>query len=334
MNSHRGSSFASILVPALFAFALILVSPAYGRDDCDDYYFGISRAPDYPKALKCYQENKAWDFVILMHLNGEGVTADVQKADELFRAWQKESPEETKSLQAEALQEAIRERKAKPGGSFKRLDYCSDIAGDTVTLNSCRSIEEKIAEAGLTKVIAGLKTKLGAGDAAILDKVAGAFAAFREADGMRMYQQYIDGTIRNIAAAGQASFVREQFLKLLAETVERPGLKPASENDYKAADKELNEVYREGIRTYTQTQEDLIKQETVKGNRETYKQNIQAYKDVSKKAQLRWIKYRDLCAELARSLYKDKAKTFDPALSMNTAVTKMRVIELRNDPAM
>jgi hypothetical protein len=52
----------------------------------------------------------------------------------------------------------------------------------------------------------------------------------------------------------------------------------------------------------------------------------------SKNAQLHWIRYRDLLADLARSLYKDRQRELDPAVSMKTAVTRVRVREVRNDP--
>lgn len=332
MQAWRRCMFALFCAVSLCAMALVTVSSASGEGDCDDYYFGISAPPDFEKALKCYETREAWEFLILMHLNGEGVSADVGKADELFRAWQKAAPDETSSLQAEALQRAIEERRANPSQSYPRLDYCTDIAGDTRAVDFCDLITEQIAETRFKSVIAKTRAWLSAADSVIFDKIVAAFNAFKEAETRRMYQQYIDGTIRNHAALAQGSVVREHFLKLVGETVEQLGLKPANARDYKAVDDALNQVYRENLRSYTENYGDLIKDGGPKEYRETYRRYIQDYKQYSKEAQLCWIKYRDLWVELARSLYRNRTGEFDPAVSIKTAVTKIRVGELRSDP--
>jgi len=79
---------ALLCAVSMRAMTLMAVSSASGEEDCDDYYIGITGPPDFAKALKCYEARKAWEFQILMHLNGEWVPAVVQKADELPRAWQ------------------------------------------------------------------------------------------------------------------------------------------------------------------------------------------------------------------------------------------------------
>lgn len=308
------------------------VSLASSEEDCADLYFGINGAPNYPKALKCYESLNSWEFLILMHLNGEGAPADNQKAAELFRAWQKASPDESSSLQAEALKNAIQERKSNPKASYPPLKYCTDIAGDTQALNFCGWIEEQKAETRFKTVIAKAKAKLNPSDAVLFDRIVEAFYAFKTAETQRMYQLYIDGTIRNMASLGQGSLVREQFLKLVEETILQPGLKPANEKDYKVIDDELNQVYREGLKAYTEDYENRIKDDSLKEFKEEYLRNIQEYKNTSKQAQLCWIKYRDKLAELARSLYKDRAKMPDAVVSMKTTVTKIRVVELRHDP--
>src|SRR3954454_664881 len=95
---------AMILLPSL---CLAGISPAYVVDPCDDAYFGIHGAPDFSQALRCYEAHKEWQFLILLHLNGEGTPADVQKAEELFQAWQKAEPDQMDTLEAKALREAI-----------------------------------------------------------------------------------------------------------------------------------------------------------------------------------------------------------------------------------
>jgi uncharacterized protein YecT (DUF1311 family) len=321
-----------ILVFALtFSSPIANAQPSSDEEDCGAYYFGIDAAPDFKKALDCYKAQGVWEFLILMHLNGEGVPADVKKADELFNEWKKSAPEEVESLQAEALQKAIEERKADPTKTYPRLDYCDDIAQDTVTLNFCSSIKEQIGEIRQEQFNTALRQKLSPADAAVFDKVIAAFAAFSDAEKDRIYQQYAQGSANVIITLGQAAFVREQYQKLLKETIEERGLKPASEKDYKAADDELNRVYRESIRDYQETYEELIKTADSNEDRTSYKESIEEFKKLSKKTQLEWIKYRDLCGELARSVYKDTAKNFDPALAMKAAITRIRVEELNDD---
>lgn len=300
----------TLATAAVLVAALPAIAGAAGKEDCDALYFGIGRPPDFSKALKCYEAEKSWELLILMHLNGEGTPADAQKAGELLQSWQKADPSQADSMQAEALRNAIAERKQNPGETYPRLDYCQDIAGDTMSLNFCAWIDERLAEVDFKAAMARTRSNLAPADAAIFDKVLAEFAAFKEAEAGRMYQRYIDGTIRDLAASGQAAFVREQFLSLIRETVEQRRLAPADEKAYKAADLELNQVYRDDVRSNEASE----------------------YRKHSKDAQLHWIRYRDLLADLARSLYKDRQRELDPAVSMKTAVTRVRVRELRNDP--
>jgi hypothetical protein len=100
---------------------------------------------------------------------------------------------------------------------------------------------------------AKVRSTLSTADAAILDKVVEAFAAFQAAEEDRVYQLHIDGSIRGIAAARQPTLAGERFRRLMSETVEQHELKPADENILKAVDDELNRVYREGLRRYQET---------------------------------------------------------------------------------
>jgi uncharacterized protein YecT (DUF1311 family) len=321
-------------VLAILACLTIRISAprAAGVDGCDSYYFGLSGAPDYAKALKCYEEQKSLEFIILMHLNGEGTPADVRKASELFKAWEKSSPEETTSLQGESLRKAIEERMSNPDAPHARLDYCNDIAVDTPSIDFCGQVNDQIAEKRFKNTIASVKGKLSEADAAALDRVTESFNAFKEAEGRRTYQRYIDGTIRNTASYGQTSLLRDNFLKLVAETVEQTGLRPLNYKDYKAADKHLNDAYRESLSDYAKNYEDLLGNGGNKEDREIYNQNIKQFREYSKSAQLCWIKYRDLFAQLASSLYRDRKNDLDPVLSMKTVITRIRVSELQNDP--
>ena len=59
---------------------------------------------------------------------------------------------------------------------------------------------------------------------------------------------------------------------------------------------------------------------------------IEEYKQEARESQLHWLMFRDQLAELAVSVYRDRARDFDPAVSMKTALTKIRIRELRSSP--
>jgi uncharacterized protein YecT (DUF1311 family) len=319
---------------ALMLFAPLTAAPAaFGKVDCDDYYYGIRRAPDLAKALRCYEKEKIWEMAIVMRLNGEGAPASVAKAEELLQAWDKAETNQADSLQAEALRTIIDERKEHPGGPFARIDYCKDIAIDTIAMNGCAALDADIAEAKLEARVAKVKARLTPAAAAVLDKLVAEFEVFKKADGERMYRQFIDGTIRGLVSWGQEGTVRDDFLNLLRDTVEQQGLQPAGKEAYEAADRELNQVYREDLQDYTASWEERIKDAGSPEDREMYRRYIQDYKADAKDAQLHWIRYRDLWAELAGLLYKNKKSVPDPALSLKAAVTRMRVSELKNGPS-
>src|SRR4051794_11443909 len=110
------------VVAALMLLAFPAAAPAASREvDCDDYYYGIRRAQDLAKALRCYEKEKTWEMAIVMRLNGEGAPASVAKAEELLLAWRKAEPTQADSLQAEALRKIIDERKQHPGRPFPRI---------------------------------------------------------------------------------------------------------------------------------------------------------------------------------------------------------------------
>ena len=155
-----------------------------------------------------------------------------------------------------------------------------------------------------------------------------AFYRFEDAETTRAYQ-FAGGTGRQLAAMGQGSFVSAHLLAMIGETVARRGLQPADRAAYEAADRELNQVYRDDLHKVVEEQEKLI--QDVSENADLYRAYLAAYKKAAREAQRQWIRYRDLYAELARSLYPDRP-TFDPALSIKTALTRIRVRELRHVP--
>lgn len=332
MDEVRSVTRYEIVAALVLFVSLMAASAARGEVSCDDYYYGIRRAPDLVKALRCYEAEKIWEMSIVMYLNGEGTAASIAKAEELLLAWQKADPSQADSLQAEALRKIIDERKQHPGGPFPRIDFCQDIAGDTVTLNACAALQDDMGEAKLEARVAKVKARLTPAQGAVLDRLVAEYKAYKKADGRRMYQQSIDGTSRGMASLSQQDMVREDFLALLGEAVEQRGLQPVSQEAWEAVDRELNQVYQKGLREYASMQEENVKYADPNEDPGLYRRSIQDYTADSKAAQLLWIRYRDLCADLARSLYKDQKGVLDPALSMKAAVTRMRVLELKNDP--
>ncbi len=304
--------FLSLCAAGMLATRLAASTPPTAVGDCDDAYFGINRASDFSHALQCYQAEKRWDLLIVMYLNGEGTPVDVGKAETLLQDWAREDQVPGGSLEARALRLAIEERKQHPGIPYPRIDYCRDIARDTLTENFCGYVNDEIEEIRQKTRIAEIRRELTPAQGALFNQVMKAFSRFEDAEGRRAYQLY-GGTIRQIAAMGQVAFVRAQLSATIEETVARRGLQPADQETYDAADRELNQVYRDDLRRVV---EDLIA----------------GYKEAAREAQRRWIRYRDLYVDLARSLYPDRRPTFDPALSLKTALTRSRISELRHDP--
>jgi uncharacterized protein YecT (DUF1311 family) len=305
---------------------------ASGRMDCDDYYYGIHHTQDLTQALKCYEAEKRWEMLIVMSLNGEGTPASVAKAEELLLAWQKADPSQADSLQAQAFRKIIDERKPHPGGAFSKIDFCGDVAGDTVSMTACAALEDEMAEAGVEAGAVQVKAGLTPAQAALLDKVVAEYEAFKKAEGRRMYQQSIDVTSRGMASFSQQSVVRSGFLSLLGDVVVRRELQPAGKEDFEVADRALNREYQKDLKDSTASWKDGAKEAGSQADRDQYRRYVQDYKVAAKSAQLHWIRYRDLWAELAGSLFKDNKSVPDPALSIKTAVTRMRVSELQSDP--
>jgi len=294
---------------------------------CIGLYFGIDRAPDYPEALKCFEGRKAWNFVVTMYVNGEGAPRDLQKAEAVLKAGQKTAPDVAPPEEAAALQKAIDKCKLARHKSCQRVHYCRDIAYTDHELEICDAIAQSFEEAALSRTIAGVRRKLSAPDRAIFDRAVAEFKAYQLQEMQRAYDVVTPGTMSGLAGAGQAAFVRDNFLKLIAQTIQTRKLKPASIGESKSVDDELGRVVSDDYRDHV-----TERQELMKGSGDSDKSVIEDYKKTARESQRDWLKFRALLAELATSLYRDRAKTFDPAVSIKTAMTKIRIEELRYNP--
>jgi uncharacterized protein YecT (DUF1311 family) len=312
----------SLCVTGLLAIPLSASTPPTAVEDCDRAYFGINRTSDFPRALQCYQSEKRWDLLIVMYLNGEGTPVNVAKADALLQEWER-GQMEGGWLEAQALRAAIEDRKQHQGTVYPRIDYCRDIARDTLTLNFCGYVDAEIEEGRLDARMEEVRRRLNPAQRALFDRMKKAFSSFEGAEGGRVYDS-IGGTARSLAAMGQTSFVRARFSTMTEEIIERHALQPADRATYEAADRELNQVYRDDLRQF-------VAEMSVTPSDDTRRQ-IALYEDAARRAELRWIRYRDLYADLVRSLYPDRRAGLDPALGLKTALTRIRVDELRRDP--
>jgi hypothetical protein len=282
----------------------------FSGGECYDSYFGFTGAPNFPKALQCFERERIWPYLVVMYLNGQGTPRDAQKAEDWFAAGQKmepvEWPAEWSAREASSLKQAIEEAKSGPSKDWSPVDLCTNVLiGTTPEMEYCTAIGELVSERQFAETIATTRAELNPTARPILDRVAASFKAYQEADKNRAYIAWIGGTIRNMRSMDQAKLLRGNFAGLVKKTIRVENLEPADKIAYQEADDALNRTYRKN----------LVDRD-------------QKYKNTARTAELLWIRYRDSWAELASSVYRDKTNNPDPALSMKTAVTKLRVKEL------
>ncbi len=317
----------------MVGFALLSTARTHADPACTDYYFGIGMPVDFGKARACFEKDSNWTFLALMRLNGEGAPADLKEAR---RLWTKAAHEDTAnggslSIVSAYIDSALTAGEANPGKPIPRMNYC-DIAanGNTLDIDFCMGVDEELQKfRGLGEIDSVERTLLPAAGAA-LNKVSSAFETFDELEGARMSQEYIEGTIRSVAGTSYEMFIRDRFMALFREVVEKRGLKPTDDNAYKRADAELNRFYGKDLRRNSYTDE--LKDSAQKDEWERFRGEARDYRKAAKDAELQWMRYRDAWAELAPLLYADKTKIPDPALSIKAALSRGRVEELCHDP--
>jgi uncharacterized protein YecT (DUF1311 family) len=309
-QTMRAATSSSVLAPLALGLLLPLLTPVPARaaEDCDDLYdAGPADPAAFPAALKCYEAAGDFGHVVLMHLNGEGAQPGVAKGAEVLAAHMSEL-----GMEGEMLAKAVAERKADPAKTWPRLSWCKDVAATTITMNDCADLDERRAEKALKQTVLAIGRRLPGDAQGAYDALAAAFVPFKEAEAAFMYQEYVDGSIRNMAAMSQAEFVRERYNELLRKVVEDHALPPATKAEHDAADKELNQAYKARLADYAESATPA---------------NAKAQAEAGRKAQRLWIRYRDAWAKLAEKLYGA-----DGALRAATLATKVRVLELRNSP--
>jgi uncharacterized protein YecT (DUF1311 family) len=300
------------------AFLAVSSSVAFAQDqneDCDAYYYGIGRAQDFKRAFACEMrapdENKNWSILAVMYLNGDGTEKNVKKARAAFKHL------ESHDASSAALEDALGRREANPKFDFPRIDFCKEIAQTTLDGNYCDGIQQRLANVAAK---GALKTA-----GADLDKTAGkrfgelkrAFEAFRKADGSRLYEAYVDGTIRDSIAIDQENFVQHNFLAAVEAWGPKASQTPAPKRSLADADKELNKIYRELLGGFDPEAND--DKERVA--------SLQDAKDAARDAQRAWLKYAAAWKKFAEALRPDNPRADD----LRAFLIEQRIRELQTN---
>ncbi|MBV8453465.1 MAG: hypothetical protein JOZ29_14530 [Deltaproteobacteria bacterium] len=290
---------------------------------CIVAYFGIDRPINYPEALSCFEHERDWPFVVLMHLNGEGVSPDLRQAESLLVSEKWQNPEAFTGSQAAALEAAIRTCRQSPNQRCAHLDYCKDLADSTLNMEICDALDQVSDESALSQTIAAFENQLSPADRTTFGQVAAEFKAYQLAESRRVSDAVIPGTLYYLAGSGQAALVREDFVKLLAETRASGKLKSITYDQYRLAAKHLWRVYGEDIARMIGEGQEIDKE---------YRWVITDYIKAAQESQRHWLRLRDLLAKLAASQSCNSMKGFDPAMALKFAVTTTRLAELRSNP--
>jgi uncharacterized protein YecT (DUF1311 family) len=310
----------------LFASMLAVVSGTAPEPlgDCDSLYYGGHGPRDFAKALACYRAHGEWDMVAIMQLNGEGTPVDVAGA----RASYRRLVEDQHDGDTQALDEIIKQREAHPAARGRRIEFCGDVAQTTISLGACESRELKRKAAKDQAALQKMRANLPPGAHPAFDRAVDSFRKFVRAEGDREYQQYIDGTIRGQAAMDQEQFVRRDFIatmKVMAAP-QTPG-PPVSPRPSADADRELNAVYKEAVRSYEDSFGDIAKNATDPAEAATYRTYVIDYKAKSRSTQHAWVLYRDAMAKLAETRWPTAPAAADQTRAL---ITEDRIRELRN----
>jgi hypothetical protein len=275
----RAASSALATVFLLSAPLCAAAAERASKVTCDALYYGIDRTKDLPKAFACYGVVNAVPEQIVMLLNGEGVDADVRRAEQLFKKWK---PREDEKAVVARIRRVLRTRAA-PDAKAESLQLCEDFLVDSPITNPdlgfCAQRNREIEQAVRREEIDELRRALPTSTAAVLGRVEKAFAAFSDAEGTRVFAEVQDAhELRQTAPAGQLELLDSHFITRIKEVLGDKSLPASSAVGLRDADATLNTTY----------QEKLAEPGLNEGARETLKT-----------AQRAWLKYRDAFSDLA-----------------------------------
>jgi hypothetical protein len=258
-----------------------------------------------------------------MQVNGEGTPADLSAAraslDRLA----------FKDADVLALEKIIKQREAGPLAKSRRVEFCRDVASTTVSRNFCqaRAGEEKAHknDAQLQKIKADLDPRLFAA----LDRAQAAFNRFVSAEGDRVYQENIEGSIREHEAMAQEARVRRHFMATVKRLVMGPAPRLAGPRSLPASDRELNSVYNTAVSHYVSYNERAAKDALATNAPDMVAEYLGRntdYKTKSRAAQHEWVRYRNAMGELAAARWPEARHAEDLARAL---VTEDRIRELQ-----
>jgi uncharacterized protein YecT (DUF1311 family) len=302
-------------------------APRKTGPDCDALHDGKGVAQDYKQALACYRTEENWLMVAVMQLNGDGTAVDVAGARKSLEADEHQSGDHgAVTGDQQNLEAIIKNREADPKAMGPRVDFCEDVASTTPTLNRCQSRDLERETRAQAARLQELRSRLDRSLLPAFDEVAAAFEPFVVADATRVYQEYIDGTIRGAYALSQEKFDRSNFEALMKRLAGDGAAVPKAARAFAEADAQLNAVYRDLVRSTVGGWETAAASDGDAGLARAHRQYADDYRKASRAAQRSWIRYRDAAGKLAAARWPRSDGIEDAVRSI---VTDDRIRELR-----
>ena len=253
-------------------------------------------------------------YLMMMYLNGDGVVASPQKAQEIYEKASEAGP-------YELVEEIIKKRLANPNGTFERIT-CSDISLGTIDMNACESWKADAKDNENSKRIVNIGNQLNSQAKNELLEINKQFEVLKNYDGQRVYMEHIDGTIRGLARAGMESYLLDRHMKRIEDLLVNKNLIKINLEELKKADDELNKEYQAKL---------LEGKEMRDGSR--HPELLDDYEPITRKAQNAWIKYRDAWVRILKIVKpKDMESESDIENSIKARLSKERIEELDEDP--
>lgn len=301
-----------------------------GVDKCVNAYYGIGEKTDYAKAYKCFSTKQVWPYLIIMQLNGEGVPANPDKAKEFMDDWLKADPINAQTTDVTQMEQIVERRLHAKKPSSKKINFCADVAGTTYSMDFCGDLNNKIQQQTDNIAMTVIRAKLNPGQVVLWDKIQVAADTYEKAEGERLLQQYVNGTIRGIAYESQISFVRHNFIELMKNVFNKRELKPATTAKLEKLNMDMMAAYKRDVDKYIEANSFMNDPGSTDDLKQQYQSDISTYKADAKESQKAWEVLCNLSATLAASVYSNKST--DWTASMQVAMTKIRIIEIKNDP--
>jgi uncharacterized protein YecT (DUF1311 family) len=183
----------------------------------------------------------------------------------------------------------------------------------------CNALSAHLAEKRNDVTLIKIADGLNAPQKQAFNRLREAFSAYQSAEGGRVFQAFIGGTIRNSAASLQEAYVRDHFIADVEMVVEKRTLAMASASESESADSDMNAAYGE----------DLLR--GVAGEKDAGGIG-EGYEKAATSAQEAWILYRNAWIDLVVQFGEGAMGTpTDASLSIRTMLARRRIDEIRNN---